>query len=123
MKDSSIELTIRLTDPDLDDDERDLEAQRLLTQIQEDPEVISAKPAADHNGPPENSKAGEALLVGALVIVYGPRIKDSLRYLADRLTGKSIEMELEVAGKKLKVKAANQAELESAIQAARELLA
>jgi hypothetical protein len=114
-----ITLHIAFHDPALDIEEREREVQNLLRDLQLLDEVEEATRVRDPH-PPEGSKAIGAFLVGLMqVAVKAQHVTALLGFLRDRLTGKSIEMEIEAQGKKLKVKAYTPAELRTAIDAAR----
>jgi hypothetical protein len=120
---SCIKLTIAFNDPDLDSEELEQQAQSLLLQMRELDEVESVGRALDPN-PPAGNKAVGAILVGLLTAEVSPaNFKKLLGFLGDRLSNKSIELEVEVTGKKLKVKASSMAELESVIEAAQKFVA
>ncbi|MEO0457487.1 MAG: hypothetical protein AAF152_13045 [Cyanobacteria bacterium P01_A01_bin.114] len=114
---SNLKYTIKFTDPELDEEERDEEVQKLLSQMR-DLDDVTAKRVVDP-APPKGNKALGGFLVGMLTAeVNAQTAKTALGFLHDRLSGKTIELEVEGNGKKLKVKASSRAELESAIQQA-----
>ncbi len=123
MQDSSnITLTIAFTDPDLDDEELEAQAQTLLAQLKDLDEVETVDRVRDPN-PPEGNKAIGGILVGLLTAeVSVVNFKKLCGFLGDRLGNKPIELEVEANGKKLKVKASSQAELKAAIEAAQKFL-
>jgi hypothetical protein len=119
---SNVKFTINFNDPDLDVDERDEEAQKLLGQLKDLDEVERVNRVLDPN-PPEGNKALGGFLGGLLMAeVNAANAKALLGFLGDRLGGKVIELEVEDNGKKLKVKAHSQEELDSAIKAAQDFL-
>jgi hypothetical protein len=72
---------------------------------------------------PEGSKALAGILLGILQAeVSVDNIMKVLGFIGDREKGKTIEMELEADGRKLKLKASNQKDLVAAIQAAQEFI-
>lgn len=118
-----VKLLIHFNDPDLDAEERDEEAQKLLSQMKILDEVERIDRVHDLN-PPEGNKSLGGFLVGMLTAeVSAANIKALFEFLGDRLSGKTIEMEVEANGRKLKVKASSQAELLAAIHAANEFVA
>lgn len=115
---SNIQITLTLKDKDLDDEELQEATERLLQQMRELDEVEKANLVADPN-PQEGSKSLFGFLPGLLMAeVNAKNIKALFEFLGDRLGGKPIELEVEANGKKLKVTASSQQELEAAIQAA-----
>jgi hypothetical protein len=114
----NIKLTIAFNDPDLDADERDEQAQRLLGELRQLDEVETVDRVLDPN-PPEGNKAIGGFLIGLLMAeVNVANAKNLMGFLGDRLGGKPIELEVEDNGRKLTVKAHSREELEAAIKAA-----
>jgi hypothetical protein len=123
MNDSRIHLTIAFNDPDLDLEEREEQAQRLMAELKQMDEVDAVERVADPN-PPEGSKAFGGFLMGLLKAeVCVANSKKLLGFLGDRLGGKPIELSVEGNGKKLSVKASSREELEAAIKAAQDFIA
>ena len=119
---SIITLHIAFHDQALDAEEREKEVHNLLYDLQQLDEVGEVARVQDPH-PPEGSKAIGAFLVGLVqMAVKAPYVTALLGYLSDRLAGKSIEMEVEAHGKKLKVTAHTQAELRAAVAAARQFV-
>ncbi len=119
---SDVTLSIHFTDPALDPDGQDEEVQRLMTDLREIEDVKKVERVRDPN-PPDGNKALGGFLVGLLSAeINTSNAKRLLGFLGDRLSGKTIEMEVEADGKKLKVKASSQVELEAAIQAAKDFI-
>lgn len=120
---SKVQVTISLQDSGLDDQERQAEVETLLPQIREVDGVEQADLVAVEEAP-KGSKALGGFLLGVLTAEVSPaNIKALFRFLGDRLSGKTIELEVEANGKKLKVKASSQAELMAAIEAAEKFVA
>ena len=120
---SSIKFTIAFNDPDLDSEELDEQAQRLLSELKQVDEVDEVNRVLDPN-PPEGNKSMGGFVVGLLMAeVTAANAKKLLGFLGDRLGGKPIELTLEGNGKKLSVKANSREELEFAIKAAQDFLA
>ncbi|MFB2918651.1 hypothetical protein [Aerosakkonema funiforme] len=116
---STIKLILALNDSNLDEEDLEEETQKLLNQMRQLDEVEEVNRVIDRN-PPEGNKSFGGFLMGMLTAEVNPaKIKTVLGFLSNRLMGKSIELEVEFKGKKLKVKASNQQELEAVIQAAR----
>jgi hypothetical protein len=116
----NLKLTIEFTDPELEPEEREEQAQLLMEELRDMPEVrVSSIP--DPN-PPEQHKGGgflAGLLMAELTI---DNAKKLFGYLRDRLGGKSIEFTVEANGKKLSVKASSREELDYAIKAATDFI-
>ena len=123
MPENNIKFTIAFNDPDLDAEERDEQAQRLMAQLKQMDEVDAVDRVLDPN-PPEGNKAIGGMLVGLLTAqVSATNAQKLIGFLGDRLGGKAIELEVEANGKKLKVKANSREELETAIEAAQKFVA
>jgi hypothetical protein len=121
--DSNVKLTIAFNDPDLDAEEREVQAQHLMTELKEIDEIETVDRVLDPN-PPEGNKSVGAILVGLLTAeVNIANTKKMLGFLGDRLGGKPIELSVEANGKKLTVKAHSREELEAAIKAAQNFVA
>ena len=122
INESIYKIQILFNDSDLDSEERDHEAQKLLNQLRKLDEVEDVKRVLDPN-PPEGNKALGGFLAGMVTAEVNPsNIKALFGFLGDRLSGKTIELKVEANGKKLEVKASSQAELKVAIDAAKEFL-
>lgn len=120
---STVRLTVALVDPDLDDEERDRATYQLLKDLLDLDAVEVVERVTDPN-PPEGNKALGGFLVNLLMLeVNRENMKRLFGFLGDRLNGRPIELEVEAKGKKLKVKASSQEELEAAIRAAQEFVA
>ncbi|MEH2304768.1 hypothetical protein [Nostoc sp.] len=118
---SNVKLTIALSNPDLDADEQERETRNLLREIKE-LDVESAELVAVTEVP-QGAKSVGGFLVGVLQTeVSLANFKKLLGYLGDRLGNKTIELEVEANGKKLKVKASSQQELTAAIEQAQKFL-
>ncbi|MFN6526658.1 hypothetical protein [Nostoc sp. ChiSLP03a] len=119
---SNVKLTLTLANPDLNAEEQDLEARNLLREIK-DLDVESAELVAVTEIP-EGAKSVGSFLVGVLQAeVSLANFKKLLGFLGDRLGNKTIELEVEANGKKLKVKASSQEELNAAIEQAQKFIA
>lgn len=120
---SNIKLMIAFNDLDLESEERDEQAQRLMTELKQMDEIEEINRVIDPN-PPEGNKAVGGFLAGLLMAeVNVGNAKKMLGFLGDRLGGKPIELSVEGYGKKLTVKAHSREELEAAIKAAQEFVA
>ena len=119
---SNVKLTIALDNPDLDAEEQERETRNLLREIR-DLDVESAELVAVAETP-KGSKAFGGFLLGVLQAeVSIANFKKVLGFLGDRLGNKTIELEVEANGKKLKVKASSQQELTAAIEQAQKFVA
>ena len=119
---SNIKLTIALSNPDLDAEEQEREARNLLREIR-DLDVESAELVAVTEIP-KGAMSVSGFLLGVLQAeVSLANFKKLLAYLGDRLGNKSIELEVEANGKKLKVKASSREELSAAIEQAQKFVA
>jgi hypothetical protein len=119
---STIKLVIAFNDPNLEPEERDEQAQVLLTELQQADEVESVKRILDPN-PPEGNKSLGGFLGGMLMTEVNPANgKKLLGFLGDRLGGKPIELSVEANGRKLTVKAHSREELEAAIKLAQKFI-
>lgn len=118
-----IRLALHFNDPDLDLEEREKEVYKLQSQLKSLDEVEFVSRVLDSN-PPENNKTLGGFLVDLLMIeVSLDNFKKLMGFLGDRLSGKTIELEIEANGKKLKVKVNSREELTAAIQAAQSFVA
>lgn len=121
---TSVRVTLRFTDPSLDSEEQDLEVQKLLPQLAQlvtSGDIEQSGRVPDPN-PPEASK-GFGFLLGLLQAeVSAANFKALSQFLGERLLGKTIEMEVEANGRKLKLKASSQAELSAALKVAQEFI-
>ncbi|MBH8572360.1 hypothetical protein I8752_04785 [Nostocaceae cyanobacterium CENA369] len=119
---SNVKLTIALTNPDLEPEEQEQETRNLLREIRDlDVESAELVPVTEI---PKDTKSVGGFLVGVLQAeVSLANFKKFLGFLRDRLGNKTIELEVEANGKKLKVKASSQQELAAAIEQAQKFIA
>ena len=95
---SSIKFTIAFNNPDLDSEELDEQAQRLMSELKQIDDV-ETNLVLDPN-PPEGNKSLGGFLVGLLTAQTTPENgKKLLGFLGDRIGGKPIELFLESSGK------------------------
>ena len=119
---SNVNLIITLANPELDAGEQEKAAQNLLRELKE-LDVESAGLVAVTEIP-KGARSVGGFLVGVLQAeVSIANCKKVLGYLGDRLRNKTIELEVEANGKKLKVKASSQEELAAAIEQAQKFIA
>ncbi|MBO1057517.1 MAG: hypothetical protein HEQ27_13750 [Dolichospermum sp. JUN01] len=118
---SNVKFTITLANPDLDAEEQERETRNLLGEIK-DLDVESAG-LVEVTEIPEGAKSVGGFLVGALQAEV--TISNCYKLLAwlGGLGNKSIELEVEVNGKKVKVKANGQKELTAALELAQKFVA
>ncbi len=118
---SDVKLTITFTDPDLDAEEKDEEVQKLLAQMKDLDEVEAVERVINADAP-EGTKSVTGWVVAQLISFVKPEnVKQVWGFLSDRLGNKVIELEAEANGKKIKIKASSQQELEAAVKAIQEL--
>ncbi|MDZ8238600.1 MAG: hypothetical protein RMZ69_15715 [Nostoc sp. ChiQUE01a] len=119
---SNVKLTIAFSNPDLDAEEQERETRNLLREIKE-LDVESAE-LVEVREIPEGAKSVGGFLLGVLQAeVSLANFKKLLGFLGDRLGNKTIELEVEADGKKLKVKASSREELTAAIEQAQKFIA
>ena len=123
---SNVEVTISLSEPDLDDDRLQAEAENLLPQIREVDGIEEANLVTLEEAP-TGSKAFGGFALGKLKALVNPKNLGSLfKFLGDRLGNKIIEIEIEdknmIGGRKIRVRANNMEEFELASQKAKDFL-
>ena len=118
MTNQTVSLTIKFNDPQWDDEKREQEAQKLMSLLKQIDEVTVKRPY-DLNIPQESKSLGAATLIGLLnAEVSLDNFKGLIRFLGDRLGNKSIELEVKVKDKYLKIVASSREEMQAAVQAA-----
>lgn len=118
----TIQFTFAVNDPELDDDERQEIAQKLLRQLRQLDEVEKVDLVEDLN--PEAGVKGFATLVGFLTAeVSVKNIKDFLSFLGDRIGDKPIVVNVKVGDKEVKIEAKSRQELLEGERVAKDLLA
>jgi len=120
---NNVQLTVTISDPDLDVEELQQTVERLLPQIREVDGVEAADLVISEDAP-EGSKAVGGFLLGMLTAEVSPaNIKKLINFLGDRLGGKQIELMVKAKdGRELSLKAGSQAEFDYAFQKAQEFL-
>lgn len=119
---SGVKLTISFTDPDLDEEEKEVEAIKLLAQIKDLDEVEDFGRVSEINVP-ENSKSISGYVAGKVwTFIKSQNLKQVWEFLNSRLGNKIIEVEAEANGKKIKVKAKNSQELQQAVKAVQDFI-
>jgi hypothetical protein len=111
---SVIQVKIGFVDENWDQEERETAAQNLLRSLQDLDEVESVGRVPEI--PPDGSKAALGFLTGWLMVeINKDNAKKLFGFLGNRLVGKTIEVEMEGNGKKLKTKVSTEAELKMVI--------
>ena len=116
---STFRVTIGFTDEMATDDERETAALRLRKQLGDlELDNISRVPEVAPDGSKELG-----FLTGFLMTKLNTgNAKKLFEFLSDRLSGKTIELEVEGNGEKLKVKASSREELQLAIAEAEKFI-
>jgi CHAT domain len=118
----TVKVKINVNDPDLDADETDEAARQILVQLKGMDEVESAERVVNPN-PPEGNKSLGGFLTGALQAEVQPNhVKSLFGFLGQRARSQSLEIEIEVGDRKIKVTASNHADLVAAEQFVQQLL-
>ena len=119
---SNVKFTITLFNLDLDAEEQERETQNLLRDIK-DLDVESAG-FVEVTEIPEGARSVGGFLVGALQAeVTISNCYKLLAWLGDRLRNKTIELEIEVNGKKVILKVNSQQELAAVLELAQKFIA
>lgn len=120
---SNIKIIIAFTDTDLDDDEKNQEVQKLLSQMQKLDEVENANRVIDLN-PPEGNKAGGGFLPGLLMAQVNPgNFLKLFGFLKERLGNKPIKLNVKAPdGREINVEASSKEEFEFAWQKAQDFI-
>ncbi len=115
---SGIKFTIAFTDPELDAEEQEAEAQKLLTQLEDLEEVTTDRVLDPH--PPAGNKAVGAILFGLLTAeISKENFKKLAAFLVDRLGNKPIKLKVKAPdGRELEVEASSKEELDYLLQKA-----
>ena len=120
---SNVQVTISLSNPNLDDQELHAEVENLLPQLREVDGVEEADLVAVEQAP-TGSKALGGFILGLLTAEVNPaNIKALFGFLGDRIGGKPIKLNLKAPdGRELSIEASSQAEFDYAYQKAQEFL-
>jgi hypothetical protein len=119
---SDVKLTITFVDPDLDDQDKDEEVQKLLAQMEDLHEVEAVERVVNADAP-EGTKSVTGWVIGQLIaFVKSENVKPIWNFMKDRLGNKTIEVEAEANGRKMKVKASNMKEFEAAVKTVQEFV-
>ncbi len=119
----NVKLTLHIAEPDLDAEEQDEAARRLLAQLRELDEVESAERVLDLNPPPGNKAMGGFLPGAVRAEVKPTNVRSLFGFLRDRSSYSPIEIEVEVGERKVRVKANSQEDLSAALQVVQQLMA
>lgn len=119
----SLVLTLAITDPRLDDEERERMAQTLYRQLHDaDGELgqVRRERVAALSG----AKSATTTIIGVLTAVLSTAsLKAFFSYLTERLRGHEVTLEMEVNGRKIKIAAKSASDLMAAGDTAAALLA
>jgi hypothetical protein len=119
---SKVKLTLTLDEPDLDTQELQEQTINLREWIKKDIDVDSVE-LVTVKEVPLGVKALGGFLVGVLQAeVSLANVKKLLEFLRVHFSNKSIELEVEANGKKLKVKASNQQDITACIEQAQKFI-
>jgi len=119
----TVQLTFAVNDPELDDEERQEIAEKLLRQLKQLDEVEKVGRAEDSNLE-EGSRSLLATLVGVLTAeVSVGNVKKVLGFVGDRLIDKPIIIKVKVGEQEVEIEAKSRKELEEAEKVANNLLA
>lgn len=119
---SDLKLTITFTDPALDDEQKNEEVQKLLAQMKDLDEVEAVDRVVNPNTLLRTKSVTGWVAAQVIAFVNPENVKQLWGFLSERLGNKLIELEAEANGKKVKIKASSQQELEAAVKAIQELL-
>jgi hypothetical protein len=116
---SHVRLIVSINDESLDLENQERAVVNLIKRLRNSDEIDQLGRVTDPN-PPISGKSFGGSLLGKLTIDFAQdKAKKVLGVLFNNLIGKSIEVEMEGNGKKMKVKVANQSELEATIETAK----
>jgi chromatin segregation and condensation protein Rec8/ScpA/Scc1 (kleisin family) len=119
----TVQLTFAVNDPELDDEERQEIAQKLLRQLKQLDEVERVERAEDLSQE-EGARVVLATLVGVLTAkVSVENVGKVLGFVGDRLIDKSIIIKVKVGEQEVEIEAKSRKELEEAEKVANNLLA
>ena len=123
MTSSNITLTIAFTDPELDGEELEAQAQNLLIQLKDLDEVEAVNRVLDPN-PPAGNKTVGGFLVGLLMTeVSVANFKKLGAFLGDRLGNKPVKLKVKAPdGRELELEASSREEFDYAYEKAQAFL-
>lgn len=114
------QLIVQFNDPVLDEEECDREYLRLIHELKNNPAINAvhriplAAPSEAQSWPSKSTLTFAKNLLTAEI--NGDNLNPAIRSLYNRLVRKTIELEVEANGRRLKVTASSQEDLEVAIQ-------
>lgn len=119
----TVQFTFAVNDPELDDEERQEIARKLLHQLRKLDKVEKVERVEDLN-PEAGAKPGFATLLGFLTAeVNAKNINAFVSFLGDRLGDKSIVVRVKVGEKEVEIQGKSSKELEEAEALANKLIA
>ncbi|MBD2294379.1 hypothetical protein H6G06_13010 [Anabaena sphaerica FACHB-251] len=121
---SNFKITIAFTDSELDDEEKNKEVQKLLTQMQKLDDVIEDVNRVIDSNPPKLNKAGGGFLPGLLTAQVNPaNFLKLFGFLAERLGNKPIKLNVKAPdGREINLEASSKEEFEFAWQKAQDFI-
>lgn len=120
---ADVKLTIAFTGPPLDEEVQDRDALRLIAEMKDLDGVNTVSRGNAGEPVPELSKGVGSFVVGLLTAeINAESAKSVLRFLRDRLQGKSIALKVEANGNRIELSVNDVEELNAAIEAAQRLI-
>lgn len=92
---ATLELRLSVTDPQLDDEEREALTQALYRQIRESDDELGEVQRVQASAAPGTKSATSALLGILTILLSGPQIRAFFNYLSERLRGREITLEMD----------------------------
>ncbi|MBW4547097.1 MAG: hypothetical protein KME25_22035 [Symplocastrum torsivum CPER-KK1] len=118
----TIKFTFAVNDPELDDEERQETARKLLRELRQLDEVENADFAKDSDLEP-GARSVLATIVGVLTAeVSIENIQKVLGFIGDRIPNKPVVIKVKVGEQEVEIEAKSRKELEDAEQVVRQLL-
>ncbi|NER31098.1 MAG: hypothetical protein F6J89_26630 [Symploca sp. SIO1C4] len=113
MSENSIQVTISLEAPQLDDEQLQEATENLRDEIKEVEGVEQADLMPVETAPPDSKGIGGFLLGILTAEINAKNLKTLVRFLGDRLFGKTIKIKTEGNGKKLELEIRRPEDLEA----------
>jgi hypothetical protein len=117
----NLKLTIEFIDPALNPEKREEQAQLLIEELRDMPEV-RVSPVPDPS-PPEQHKGGGFLAGLIMAQLKVDNAKKLFGFLAERFGNKPLKLTLEINGKKLSLEASSREEFDYLMKAAEDFFA